>query len=125
MNQKIDITKYVADQMGLGTDDRIIRRLVATWWQNTRKKDKGGLRLTEKGFECLSEHIKSHKVRFQEEFIYSNQLVIWLDHFIDCPWYLTNKAIFVFDDKIAIQLVLFSGNIEKFSRAKARSLKST
>jgi hypothetical protein len=28
----------------------------------------------------------------------------------------------VFDDKMAIQLVLFSGNIERFTSAKAKSL---
>lgn len=125
MNQKTNITKYVVSQSGLSTDDKHIRLFIATWWYSTRKKDQGGLRLTEQGFECISKYIKSYKVRFQEEFHYNNQLIIRLDRFITCPWYLKNKEIYVFDDKMAIQLVLFGGNIEKFSTAKAKSLKST
>jgi hypothetical protein len=35
---------------------------------------------------------------------------------------LTNREIYVFNDKMAVQLVLFSGNIAKFSTAKAKSL---
>ena len=63
-------------------------------------------------------------VRFEEELKlkFSNQLVLRLDKFITCPWYITHRAVWVFDDKMAIQLVLFSGNIEKFTTAKAKSL---
>jgi hypothetical protein len=56
---------------------------------------------------------------------YNNQEIIWLDNFIDCPWFLTKKEIFVFGEKMAVQLVLFSGNIKKFAHAKAENLKSS
>jgi len=125
MNQKTDITKYVIAQKGLSMNDKQLRALIATWWFSTRKKDSGGLRLTEQGFDCVSEYVKFHRVSFQEKFQYNNQLVIWLDRFINCPWYLANNEIYVFDEKMAVQLVLFNGNIEKFSVAKAKSLKST
>jgi hypothetical protein len=125
MNQKTDITKYVIAQRGLSMDDKQLRALLATWWFSTRKKENGGLRLTDQGFDCLSKYIKFHRVSFQEEFHYNNQLVIWLDRFINCPWYLANNEIYVFDEKMAVQLVLFNGNIEKFAVAKAKSLKST
>jgi len=36
------------------------------------------------------------------------------------PFYLTNKRIWVFGEKMAVQLVLFSGNIAKFHRAQKR-----
>jgi hypothetical protein len=124
MNQKIDITKYVAEQSGLPTDEKSIRKLVAQWWQNPRKKEKGGLRLTDDGFARLTTQFTAHKVRFEDPIEYTNQLIIRLDNFIDCPWYITNKAVFVFNDKMAVQLVLFSGNIVKFSTAKAKNLKS-
>jgi len=125
MNQKSDITKYVAEQFGLSTDEKSIRKLTAQWWQNPRKKEKGGLRLTDEGFARLTAHFTAHKVRFEDPVEYTNRLIIQLDNFIDCPWYITNKAVFVFNDKMAVQLVLFSGNIAKFSTAKAKSLKST
>ena len=124
MNQKIDITKYIAEQSGLPTDEKSIRKLIAQWWQNPRKKEKGGLRLTDEGFARLTAHFTAHKVRFEDPVEYTNRLIIQLDNFIDCPWYITNKAVFVFNDKMAVQLVLFSGNIAKFSTAKAKSLKS-
>ena len=124
MNQKSDITKYVEEQFGLSTDEKSIRKLIAQWWQNPRNKEKGGLRLTDEGFARLTAHFTAHKVRFEDPVEYTNRLIIQLDNFIDCPWYITNKAVFVFNDKMAVQLVLFSGNIAKFSTAKAKSLKS-
>jgi hypothetical protein len=124
MNQKIDITKYVAVQSGLPTDEKSIRTLIAQWWQNPRKKEKGGLRLTDEGFARLTTQIKAHKVRFDQPVEYTNQLIIQLDNFIDCPWYVSKKEIYVFSERMAVQLVLFSGNIAKFSSAKAKNLKS-
>ena len=123
-NQKIEITKYLAENEGLSIEDPYVRKLISAWWQNPRLKETGGLRLTEKGFEIMSNHFKSHMVRFEEtsKMKFNNQLIVRLDNFISCPWYINNKAVWVFDDKMAIQLVLFSGNIEKFATAKAKSL---
>ena len=124
MNQKLKITKYVAEQSGLATDDNSIRKFNARWWQNPRKKEVGGLKLTDEGFARITAYFKPHRVRFEEDIEYTNQLILRLDNFITCPWYIHRKDIFVFDDKMAIQLVLFSGNIVKFSTAKAKSLES-
>ena len=123
MKQKIEVTKYVAEQLKLATDEKSIKKLIPVFWQNPRDKEKGGLRLTDKGFEKLKEaDIKVHRVRFDEPIHYTNQLIIWLDNFIDCPWYVTNREIFVFSEKMAVQLVLFGGNIAKFSAAKAKKV---
>lgn len=123
MKQKIEVTKYVAEQLKLATDEKSIKKLIPVFWQNPRDKEKGGLRLTDKGFEKLKEaDIKVHRIRFEEPVQYTNQLIIWLDNFIDCPWYITNREIFVFSEKMAVQLVLFSGNIAKFSAAKAKKV---
>jgi len=123
MKPKIEITKYVAEQLQLATDEKSIKKLIPVFWQNPRDKEKGGLRLTDKGFESLKlADIKVHRVRFEEPVQYTNQLIIWLDNFIDCPWYITNREIFVFSEKMAVQLVLFSGNIAKFSAAKAKKV---
>jgi len=122
MNQKINITKYIAEQENLPVDEKSIRKFVAAWWQNPRKKETGGLKLTDEGFARLTKYVKAHKVRFEDEIDYTNQLILRLDNFITCPWYLTRKEVFVFNDKMAVQLVLFSGNIARFSTAKAKSL---
>lgn len=123
--QKIEITQYIAIQEGLPSDEQNLRKLLSVIWQNPRPKAKGGLKLTEKGFELLSLHFKAHQVRFEETLSnpkFTNQMILRLDNFITCPWFMTHKGMWVFDDKMAIQLVLFSGDITKFTTAKARSL---
>lgn len=130
-NQKIDITRYLAEQEGLSYDDPHLKKLLATFWQNPRNKVQGGLRLTEQGFETMSKYFKSHKINFEnpkeknENWNFSNQLILRLDNFIDCPWYINHRSIWVFSDKMAVQLVLFSGDVRKFTTAKARSLDKT
>jgi hypothetical protein len=123
MNQQTDITKYIAKQFDLPTDDKSIRKLLPTWWFNTRKKERGGLRLTDEGFARLSAHIKVHRVVLDEPVEYTNQLIIWLDNLITCPWYVTSTEIFVFNENVAVQLVLFSGNITRYTAAKAKKPK--
>jgi hypothetical protein len=122
MDLKTELTRYVAEQAGLPTDEKSIRKLIPVWWQNPRKRDPGGLKLTDEGFARLTAYVKAHRVRFEEEVEYTNQLILRLDRFITCPWYVKKKDVFVFNEKMAVQLVLFSGNIAKFSTAKAKSL---
>ena len=125
MIQRSDITKYLAEQFNLPTDEKNLKKLNSAWWANPRKKQNGGLRLSDEGFARASAHIKSHRVAFDQPVVYTNQLIIWLDKFITCPWYVTKKEIYVFDERMAVQLVLFSGNIARFGAAKARKPKST
>ena len=124
-NKKVDITRYAAGQSGWPTDDKNIKKLVPIVWCSTRKKIKGGLRLTDEGFELLSKTITFHRIRFDSEVDYTSQLLIRLDNYIDCPWYINRSEMYVTDDHLAIQLVLFSGNIAKFTSAKAESIKKS
>lgn len=120
MNQKNEITKHILNSMGLDASDNRVKKTIPTWWYSTRHKNKGGLRLTEQGFEAFKKAgIKEYRVEFQDQIHFTNQLMIWLDNFIDCPFYLRHKEIYVFSEKMAVQLVLFSGNIYKYSAAKA------
>ena len=66
--------------------------------------------------------IKDYKIDLPKEIEWTNQLIIRMDQFIDCPFYLTKKAIYVFGEKMAVQLVLFSGNIQKYGLSKAMSV---
>lgn len=124
-NQKTEITKYLAEQEGLASDDPHLKKLLSVFWQNPRIKAEGGMRLTQTGFETMAKYFKSHFVRFEETregFKYTNQLILRLDNYINCPWHINHRGVWVFEDKMAVQLVLFAGNIEKFTAAKARSL---
>lgn len=121
MNQKLKITHYVAEQLGLGVDKKSIRNLLQVFWQNFRIKEKGGLGLTDKGFESLIKaDLKYHKVDFDEPIHVNNALILWIDRNIDCPFYITPSSIYLFGERMAIQLVLFSGNLQKMQRAQKR-----
>lgn len=123
MNQRNEITKYVLEQAGLPCDEKAVKKTVAVWWQNPRKKSNGGLRLTEQGYGCLKKaDIKDYQIDLPKDIEWTGRLIIRLDQFIDCPFYLTNKSIFVFSERMAVQLVLFSGNIQKYGLSRAMSV---
>jgi hypothetical protein len=115
----------VAEQCQLPTDDHHIKYYLIQWWLNPRIKISGGLRLTDEGFDQVSKHVTRHRVIIDEPIQYTNKIIIWLDNYIDSPWYVTDKEIFVFNQRMAIQLVLFSGNIARYSEIKARSAHRT
>lgn len=121
MSLKFDITKAALESLALPATDLRILATIPTWWVNPRKKEKGGLRLTEQGYNCLIQAgIKSYEMKFEEQIVFNNELLIWMDQNISCPFYITNKKIIVFSEKMAIQLVLFAGNIAKLHRAQKR-----
>jgi hypothetical protein len=123
MNQKLKITKYAAEQIGLSTDEKSLKKLLPAWWQNPRTKEKGGLGLTEQGFTRLTEaKIKCHRIAFEELVTVpaTNSLTLWTDRNIDCPFYITRKEIYLFGEKMAVQLVLFSGDLQRMQRAQQR-----
>lgn len=126
MDQKHQLTQIVSQHLGWPDDSKSIEKNHSLIWQNPRKKAQGGMRLTDEGFLTLTEKMdmKSYDIDFPKEFTLTNQVTIWLDRFIDGPYYITKKSIIVFKEKTAVQLVLFSGDVQKFGIAKAMSLKN-
>jgi hypothetical protein len=122
MNQRIEITKYVLSQLGLSNDDKTLKKMLGLWWRNPRLKVKGGFRLTEQGHTALKEaNIKDYKIAIPiDEIDWTNKLIIWLDKYVDCPFYISKTHIYVFGEHMAVQLILFSGNLQKFGFARAR-----
>ena len=126
MDVKHHLTQIVSTQLGWPTDSNTLEKNHSILWQNPRKKTVGGMRLTDEGFVVFTEQMdmKSYDIEFPKEFTLTNQVMIWLDRFIDGPWYMTKKSIVVFKEKTAVQLVLFSGDVAKFGMSKAMSLKN-
>jgi hypothetical protein len=126
MDQKHQLTQIVSQQLGWPDDPKSIEKNHSLIWQNPRKKTQGGMRLTDEGFITFTEKMdmKSYDIDFPKDFTLTNQVTIWLDRFIDGPYYITKKSIVVFKEKTAVQLVLFSGDVQKFGLAKAMSLKN-
>lgn len=120
MNLKTELTKYVAIHHELPTDEKSIKTYTVSWWVNPRQKELGGLQLTYDGFARLSACFKAHKVLFEEPIPYNNKTILQLDNLINCPWFTSNTEIYVFNEKMAVQLVLFNGNVNRFLSAKSR-----
>ena len=121
MNWKETYTKVFLKQSDIAISDANIKQYLSDWWQNTRGKAEGGLRLTEDGFDFLQEklEIQMYEIPFPKDFKFTTQTFIFLDQFITCPYYLTNRSIWVTDEKKSMELHLFSGDLRKYGLTKA------
>lgn len=104
-------------------DELSLKKFRRIWWWNNRKKTEGGLRLTEEALRYIQDvcEIKTYKIEFPNEFCVTSQVLIWLDRFIDSPYYIDTKHITVLKEKAAFELYLFSGDVRKFGHNKALS----
>ena len=74
-----------------------IKEYKAVWWWSFRNKTQGGLRLTDQALEFIEEHakIKTYKIEFPKEFAFTPQVLLWLDNYIDSPFFVNKKHIFL------------------------------
>jgi len=123
MDSKNEYTKKFLNAAGLETTDQIIDAKRSEWWYNVRRKDNGGLRLTEQGFEFVQNEakLKTYNIKFPGQFTITPQILVWLDKFIDSPYYITKKDITVTSERTAFELYLFSGDVQKMGYNKALS----
>jgi hypothetical protein len=121
MNWKETYTKIFLKQLGKGVNDVALKEYMPVWWQNTRVKDEGGLRLTDEGFRMITEDLElsTYDVPYPVDFELTTQTVLFLDKFINCPYYMGRRGITVTDEKKALELHLFSGDIRKYGLTKA------
>ena len=121
MNWKETYTKVFLKQSDIAITEANVKEYISVWWQNTRSKEVGGLRLTDKGFLHLTEKldIQSYDVPFPDDFTLTTSTLIWLDQFITCPYWLGRDHITVMDEKKALELHLFSGDVKKYGLTKA------
>jgi hypothetical protein len=121
MNWKESYTKVFLKQLDQSVNDLSTRSSLAEWWRNPRTKETGGMRLTEEGYRMMTEDldITFYEVPYAPDMHFTTQIIIWLDNFIDCPYYLGKRSIFVTDDKKSLELHLFSGDIKKYGISKA------
>lgn len=114
-------TRIFLKNLGQSANDLNVKSYKPVWWQNSRSKSKGGLRLTDEGYRMMTEDldITFYEVPYAPDMQFTTQIIIWLDNFIDCPYYLDKRSMFVADDKKALELHLFSGDIKKYGISKA------
>jgi len=121
MNWKEVYTKIFLQQLDKSINESTVKEYSPLWWQNTRVKDEGGLRLTDEGFRVLTEEIQlaTYDVPYPKDFEFTTQTIIFLDKFIDCPYYIGQRALVVTNEKKALELHLFAGDIRKYGIIKA------
>ena len=124
MNQNT-YTKIFLKQADLALTETNIKTYSRKWWKNTRSKNEGGLRLTDDGLEFLQNtlNLNVYEVPFPVGFDLKSQVIVFLDRFIDCPYYLTDRSITVLSEKKCFELHLFSGDVQKYGLNKAMSRK--
>lgn len=87
-------------------------------WFNLRKKSPS-LRLTDEGLSYIVQaDLRTYEIDFPKELKISPQILIWLDRYLESPYYLSNNKIVVITEKSAIELHLFSGDLKKFGLTK-------
>ncbi len=121
MDAKDAYTRAFLQAAEIQTDQDTVKKYRSTWWWSFRPKSQGGLRLTEEALQFIEEHakIKTYKIDFPKQFEFTPQVLIWLDHFIDSPFFINKKYIVVMKEKSAFELYLFSGDVAKLGHTKA------
>jgi hypothetical protein len=123
MIDRDSLTKIFLNQWGKSIDDANLRLYSHKWWQSNRINKKNAFRLTQEGFDFLVNEldIKMYEVPFTEPIELSPQTIIFLERYIDCPYFLTNQSITVFSERKSFELYMFSDDIRKFGLVKAMS----
>jgi hypothetical protein len=117
------LTKIFLQQWGKSTDDANLKLFGRKWWQSTRVGKDDAFRLSDDGYEFLVKELdlKEYEIPFTEPIELSPQTIIFLERYVDCPYYLTPMSITVFSERKSFELMLFSDDIRKFGLIKAMS----
>lgn len=123
MDIKDRYTEIFLKAAGITFNENEVKKYKMQWWWNYRNKENSGFRLTHQAIEFIEKkaQIKTYKIKFPEEFSFTPQVLLWLDKYIESPYYINKKYIFVLKEKSALELYLFSGDIKKLGHTKALS----
>lgn len=123
MSIKLELTKTFLKDANIELTDKNIKKYFWKIWKNPRHDGERSLRLTAEGYFFLNTdaQLKFYQIDFPDTTFFTNQLIIDLDRFVSCPWFLTSESIFVSREQIAVQLILFGGDVWKFTKSKVKS----
>lgn len=121
MDWKSTYTKIFLTQANISVTDNSLAEYMPKWWRSAKSKQHGGLRLSEEGLKFITDTLdmQTYDVPFPQDFTITTQVILFLDKFIDCPYYVAADGIIVTNEKKAIELHLFSGDIRKYGLVKA------
>ena len=123
MDRKTVYTRTFLELLEQPIHDESIKTNYYTWWQNVRENYQSrSLRLTKLGLKMLEKiDLKTYEIKFPSKVIFTPQTYLWLDEFVDCPYFVDKAKIIVTTEKMALQLMLFAGDITKYGLARAMS----
>jgi hypothetical protein len=115
------LTKIFLQQWGKSIDEANVKLFGRKWWQSNRAGKQNAFRLSDEGYEFLINELdlKAYEIPFTEPIELSPQTIIFLERYVDCPYYLTIESITVFSERKSFELMLFSDDIRKFGLIKA------
>lgn len=120
--KKETYTKLFLKQLGKSIDDATVKSYYSRWWKNTREKSQGGLRLTELGLNTIKEiGIEIYTIPYPQDMELTTNIVIFLDQYINSPYYIDGASITVTDERKAVELSLFAGDLRRYGLVKAIS----
>lgn len=118
---KQKITQYVLEQLNMPSDLSSVKNAIPQLWCSIRVNQTNGFRLTDYGYACMIQsNIKSHKIAVDPSVKWTSQMLIWMDRYFDCPFFIQKNHIYLFGERTAVQLTLFSGDITKFVKGKLK-----
>jgi hypothetical protein len=115
-------TKLFLKQLNKSTDDASVKAHHILWWKNIREKEVGGFRLTELGFNTIKEiGVETYTIPYPADMELTTNIIIFLDEYIGTPYYIDGKSITVTDERKAVELSLFAGDLRQYGLVKAIS----
>lgn len=123
MHIKRELTAQCIKALEMSDDITTFRKYMRLWWNNPESRSGLGLSLTSAGYEAMLRglNLKFYTIALDESVVPTNQLILWLDKFLDCPYCLLPKEIIVSREKIAVQLMLYGGDLYKFGKSMQMS----
>lgn len=120
------LTKIFLKQWGKSTDEANLKIYSRKWWQSSRVSKQSAFRLSEEGLDFLTNtlDLEKYDIEFNDPISLSPQTIIFLEKYLDCPYFLSNSSIIVFSDRRAFELRLFADDIQKFGLIKAMNERS-
>lgn len=120
MSNKVIYTRVFLSQLGKSTNLISVNEHIPLWWSNTRKNRDNGLRLTAEGLSMIQGlDIQIYDIPFPKEMSLTSEVLVYLDEFINCPYYISRNSIVVTSERKAVELTLFSGDIRRYGIIKA------
>jgi len=123
MDVKTAYTRTFLQLLDQPNHEETLKTYYYTWWQNVRESYQArSLRLTKLGLETVHKlEIKTYSIKFPDKIIFTPQTFLWLDEFVDCPYFVDKKQITVTMERMALQLMMFAGDVTKYGLARAMS----